>query len=351
MFGICEIYIDDLCEEFIKDFVFLMFWVNVVYEGVYLFGILIVWLLIFKCLIEIVEEIGVDVVVYGVIGKGNDQVWFEFFCYVFNLDIKVIVLWCDWMFKFWIDLINFVEQYQILVFKDKCGEVLFFVDVNMLYLLLEGKVLEDLNEEVLYYVYQWIVDLIEVLDEVIEIEIGFEKGDVVLFNGILMFLVILFVKLNDYGCDNGIGCFDMVENWFVGMKSCGIYEMLGGIIFLIVYWVMELIMFDCGVGYFKDELMLCYVLFIYNGFWFLFECEMLQVLIDKSQEYVIGMVCLKFYKGNVIVIGWVLFYLFYFEELVIFEDDEGVYDQKDVVGFIKLNVLCLCMLVKCDWID
>lgn len=276
-----NIYIVDVCEEFVCDFVFLMFCVNVLYEGLYLLGILIVCLLILKYLVEIVYKYGVDVVVYGVIGKGNDQVWFEFSVYVLDFLIKVIVFWWEWDLILCIKFLEFVEVNQILIVKDKCGEVLFSVDVNLLYILSEGKVLENFVDVVLEYVYQCIVLFEEVLDQLEFIEIIFEKGDVIVINGQVMSLVMILIKLNELGGKYGIGCLDFVENCFVGMKLCGIYEIFGGIVLLEVYCGIEQIMLDVGVGYLKDLIMLCYVELIYNGFWFSFECEMLQVLIDK----------------------------------------------------------------------
>lgn len=348
MLGIREIYIDDLREEFIKDFVFPMFRANAVYEGVYLLGTSIARPLISKRLIEIAEETGADAVAHGATGKGNDQVRFELSCYALNPDIKVIAPWRDWTFKSRTDLINFAEQHQIPVPKDKRGEAPFSVDANMLHSSSEGKVLEDPNEEAPHYVYQRTVDPTEAPDEVTEIEIGFEKGDAVSLNGTSMSPATLFAKLNDYGRDNGIGRLDMVENRFVGMKSRGIYETPGGTILLTAHRAMESITLDRGAGHLKDELMPRYASLIYNGFWFSPEREMLQALIDKSQEHVTGTVRLKLYKGNVIVTGRASPYSLYSEELVTFEDDEGAYDQKDAAGFIKLNALRLRTLAKRD---
>jgi argininosuccinate synthase len=348
MLGIKEIYIDDLREEFIRDFVFPMFRANAVYEGVYLLGTSIARPLISKRLIEIAEETGADAIAHGATGKGNDQVRFELSAYALNPDIKVIAPWRDWTFKSRTDLLEFAEQHQIPVPKDKRGEAPFSVDANMLHSSSEGKVLEDPAEEAPNYVFQRTVDPTEAPDEVTYIEIGFEKGDAVSLNGEKMSPATLFAKLNDYGRDNGIGRLDMVENRFVGMKSRGIYETPGGTILLTAHRAMESITLDRGASHLKDELMPRYAELIYNGFWFSPEREMLQALIDKSQEHVTGSVKLKLYKGNVILVGRSSPYSLYSEELVTFEDDQGAYDQKDAAGFIKLNALRLRTLAKRD---
>jgi len=346
MLGIKEIYIDDLREEFIRDFVFPMFRANAVYEGVYLLGTSIARPLISKRLIEIAEETGADAIAHGATGKGNDQVRFELSAYALNPDIKVIAPWRDWSFKSRSDLLDFAEKHQIPVPKDKRGEAPFSVDANMLHSSSEGKVLEDPAEEAPGYVYQRTVDPTEAPDEATYIEIGFEKGDAVSLNGERMSPATLFAKLNDYGRDNGIGRLDMVENRFVGMKSRGVYETPGGTILLTAHRAMESITLDRGAGHLKDELMPRYAELIYNGFWFSPEREMLQALIDKSQEHVTGTVTLKLYKGNVILTGRTSPYSLYSEELVTFEDDQGAYDQKDAAGFIKLNALRLRTLAK-----
>ena len=348
MLGIKEIYIDDLREEFMRDFVFPMFRANAVYEGVYLLGTSIARPLISKRLIEIAEETGADAIAHGATGKGNDQVRFELSAYALNPDIKVIAPWRDWTFKSRTDLLDFAEQHQIPVPKDKRGEAPFSVDANMLHSSSEGKVLEDPAEEAPNYVFQRTVDPTEAPDVVTEIEIGFEKGDAVSLNGERLSPATLFAKLNDYGRDNGIGRLDMVENRFVGMKSRGIYETPGGTILLTAHRAMESITLDRGASHLKDELMPRYSELIYNGFWFSPEREMLQALIDKSQEHVTGTVKLKLYKGNVILVGRSSPYSLYSEELVTFEDDQGAYDQKDAAGFIKLNALRLRTLAKRD---
>jgi len=347
-FGVKEIFVEDLREEFVRDFVFPMFRANAVYEGVYLLGTSIARPLISKRLIEIAEETGADAVAHGATGKGNDQVRFELSAYALNPDIKVIAPWRDWSFKSRTDLLDFAEKHQIPVPKDKRGEAPFSVDANMLHSSSEGKVLEDPAEEAPNYVFQRTVDPTEAPDAVTEIEIGFEKGDAVSLNGEKMSPATLFAKLNDYGRDNGIGRLDMVENRFVGMKSRGIYETPGGTILLTAHRAMESITLDRGAGHLKDELMPRYAELIYNGFWFSPEREMLQALIDKSQEHVTGSVKLKLYKGNVILVGRSSPYSLYSEELVTFEDDQGAYDQKDAAGFIKLNALRLRTLAKRD---
>ena len=348
MMGVKEIYIDDLREEFIADFVFPMFRANTVYEGTYLLGTSIARPLISKRLIEIAAETGADAIAHGATGKGNDQVRFELSAYALNPNIKVIAPWRDWSFKSRTDLLDFAEKHQIPVPKDKRGEAPFSVDANMLHSSSEGKVLEDPNEEAPAYVYQRTVDPTEAPDRVTEIEIGFEKGDPVSLNGEKLSPATLFARLNDYGRDNGIGRLDLVENRFVGMKSRGVYETPGGTILLTAHRAMESITLDRGAAHLKDELMPRYAELIYNGFWFSPEREMLQALIDKSQEKVAGTVRLKLYKGNVIVCGRASPYSLYSEALVTFEDDQGAYDQKDAAGFIKLNALRLRTLAKRD---
>jgi argininosuccinate synthase len=348
LMGIKEIHIDDLREEFIRDFVFPMFRANAVYEGVYLLGTSIARPLISKRLIEIAHETGADAIAHGATGKGNDQVRFELAAYALDPDIKVIAPWRDWTLKSRTDLIDFAEKHQIPVPKDKRGEAPFSVDANMLHSSSEGKVLEDPWEEAPEYVHQRTVSPMDAPDVATEITIGFEKGDAVSLNGKAMSPATLFAKLNDYGRDNGIGRLDLVENRFVGMKSRGIYETPGGTILLAAHRAMESITLDRGAAHLKDELMPRYAELIYNGFWFSPERDMLQALIDKSQEKVAGEVRLKLYKGNVIVVGRQSPYSLYSEELVTFEDDHGAYDQKDAAGFIRLNALRLRTLAKRD---
>ena len=341
LLGIKEIYIEDLREEFMSDFVFPMFRANAVYEGVYLLGTSIARPLISKRLIEIARDTGADAIAHGATGKGNDQVRFELAAYALNPDIKIIAPWRDWTLKSRTDLIDFAEQHQIPIPKDKRGEAPFSVDANMLHSSSEGKVLEDPWDEAPAYVYQRTVSPEEAPDKATEIEIGFEKGDAVALNGEPLSPATLFARLNDYGRDNGIGRLDLVENRFVGMKSRGVYETPGGTILLSAHRAMESITLDRGAAHLKDELMPRYAELIYNGFWFSPEREMLQAAIDHSQRDVDGTVRLKLYKGNVIVTGRKSDKSLYSDQLVTFEDDHGAYDQKDAAGFIKLNALRL----------
>jgi argininosuccinate synthase len=341
MLGIREIYIEDLREEFIADFVFPMFRANALYEGVYLLGTSIARPLISKRLIEIAAETGADAIAHGATGKGNDQVRFELSAYALNPDIRVIAPWRDWSFKSRTDLINFAEQHQIPVAKDKKGEAPFSVDANMLHSSSEGKVLEDPAEEAPEYVYQRTVSAEDAPDHATVVEIGFKKGDAVTLDGEALSPATLFQKLNDLGRDNGIGRIDLVENRFVGMKSRGVYETPGGTILLQAHRAIESITLDRGAAHLKDELMPRYAELIYNGFWFSPEREMLQAAIDRSQEHVEGTVRLKLYKGNVMVIGRSSPKSLYSDALVTFEDDRGAYDQKDAAGFIRLNALRL----------
>lgn len=336
-----DIYIEDLREEFISNYVFPMFRANAVYEGVYLLGTSIARPLISKRLIEIAQETGADAIAHGATGKGNDQVRFELAAYALNPDIKIIAPWRDWTIKSRTELIEFAEQHQIPIPKDKRGESPFSVDANMLHSSSEGKVLEDPNEEAPDYVFQRSVSPEEAPDKATIIEIEFKKGDAVALDGEKMSAATLFQKLNDLGRDNGIGRLDLVENRFVGMKSRGIYETPGGTILLSAHRAMESLTLDRGAAHLKDELMPRYAELIYNGFWFSPEREMLQAAIDHSQKDVEGVVRLKLYKGNVIVIGRRSQKSLYSDMLVTFEDDHGAYDQKDAAGFIKLNALRL----------
>ncbi len=328
-------------EEFIADFVFPMFRANALYEGVYLLGTSIARPLIAKRLVEIAAETGADAIAHGATGKGNDQVRFELAAYALNPDIKVIAPWREWAFKSRSDLIAFAEAHQIPVPRDKRGEAPFSVDANMLHSSSEGKVLEDPWEEPPPYVFQRTVSPEDAPDKVTEITLSFEKGDAVALNGKAMSPATLFAALNDLGRDNGIGRIDLVENRFVGMKSRGIYETPGGTILHAAHRAMESLTLDREAMHLKDQLMPRYAELIYNGFWFAPEREMLQALIDKSQESVEGDVRLKLYKGNVIVVGRRSPKSLYSDALVTFEDDRGAYDQKDAAGFIRLNALRL----------
>jgi len=348
LMGIKDIRIEDVREEFVRDFVFPMFRANALYEGTYLLGTSIARPLISKRLVEIAEETGADAIAHGATGKGNDQVRFELSAYALNPDIKVIAPWREWELKSRTQLIDFAEKHQIPVPKDKRGEAPFSVDANLLHSSSEGKVLEDPNEEPPAYVFQRTVSPEEAPDTPTVVKVGFKRGDAVSINGKALPPHEILAALNDLGRDNGIGRLDLVENRFVGMKSRGIYETPGGTILIAAHRAIESLTLDRGAAHLKDELMPRYAELIYNGFWFSPEREMLQALIDKSQEHVEGTVTLKLYKGNVIVIGRESDKSLYSDALVTFEDDHGAYDQKDAAGFIRLNALRLRTLAKRD---
>ena len=341
-----NIYIEDLREEFVRDFVFPMFRANALYEGVYLLGTSIARPLIAKKQIDIARAVGADAVSHGSTGKGNDQVRYELSYYALEPDIKIIAPWREWEFKSREDLIAFAEQNQIPVAKDKRGDAPFSVDANLLHSSSEGKVLEDPAVEPPPYVYQRTISPEEAPDKATIITVGFKKGDAVSVNGNPLSPANLLATLNDYGRDNGIGRLDLVENRFVGMKSRGVYETPGGTILLAAHRAMESITLDRGAAHLKDDLMPRYAELIYYGFWFSPEREMLQALIDKSQEHVEGEVTMDLYKGNVIVTGRESSKSLYSSTLVTFEDDQGAYDQKDAQGFIKLNALRLRTLAQ-----
>jgi argininosuccinate synthase len=341
LMGIKDIRIVDVREEFVADYVFPMFRANALYEGLYLLGTSIARPLIAKHLVDIARETGADAVAHGSTGKGNDQVRYELSAYALNPDIKVIAPWREWEFKSRTDLMNFAEQHQIPVPKDKKGDAPFSVDANLLHSSSEGKVLEDPWQEPPEFVHQRTVSPMDAPDEVTEIEIEFRKGDPIALNGKKLSPATLLAALNDLGRDNGIGRLDLVENRFVGMKSRGVYETPGGTILMQAHRAIESITLDRGAAHLKDDIMPRYAELIYNGFWFAPEREMLQALIDKSQEDVEGAVRLKLYKGNVIVTGRKSAKSLYSDALVTFEDDQGAYDQKDAAGFIKLNALRL----------
>ncbi len=341
--GIKEIYIEDLREDFVRDYVFPMFRANAVYEGVYLLGTSIARPLIAKRQIEIAREVGADAVAHGATGKGNDQVRFELSYYALEPDIKIISPWREWEFNSRADLIAFAEKHQIQVPKDKRGEAPFSTDANLLHTSSEGKALEDPNQEAPAHVYQRSVDPEQAPDTPTYVEIGFEQGDAVSVDGTKLTPAALLAKLNELGGDNGIGRLDLLENRFVGMKSRGIYETPGGTVLLAAHRGIEQVTLDGGAAHLKDDLMPRYAELIYNGFWFSPEREMLQALIDKSQELVTGTVRLKLYKGSASVVGRASPYSLYSEDHVTFEEDD-VYDQKDAEGFIKLNALRLRLL-------
>ena len=336
-----NIFVEDLREEFVRDYVFPMFRANALYEGVYLLGTSIARPLIAKKQIDIAEKLGADAVAHGATGKGNDQVRFELAYYALKPDIKVIAPWREWDLTSRTKLIEFAEAHQIPIAKDKRGDAPFSVDANLLHSSSEGKVLEDPAVEPESIVYQRTIDPKDAPDQETVVEIGFEKGDAVSIDGKPLSPASLLTALNEFGRANGIGRIDLVENRFVGMKSRGVYETPGGTILLVAHRAMESITLDRGAAHLKDELMPRYAELIYNGFWFSPEREMLQAAIDKSQQFVSGTVRLKLYKGNVIVIGRSSPYSLYSQDLVTFEDDRGAYDQKDAAGFIKLNALRL----------
>ncbi len=343
MLGIKDehIFIDDLREEFVRDFVFPMFRANAQYEGDYLLGTSIARPLIAKRQIEIARQVGADAVCHGATGKGNDQVRFELGYYALEPDIKVIAPWREWSFRSREALIEFAEKNQIPIAKDKRGEAPFSVDANLLHSSSEGKVLEDPWTQAPEYVHMRTISPEAAPDKATEITIDFEKGDAVAINGEKMSPATLLTRLNQLGHDNGIGRLDLVENRFVGMKSRGVYETPGGTILLAAHRGIESITLDRGAAHLKDELMPKYAELIYNGFWFAPEREMLQSLIDKSQERVTGTVRMKLYKGNAVVTGRKSPYSLYDQELVTFEEGAVAYDHRDAAGFIKLNALRL----------
>lgn len=339
-----HIFIDDLREEFVRDYVFPMMRANALYEGTYLLGTSIARPLIAKRQIEIAKMVGADAVSHGATGKGNDQVRFELGYYALEPDVKVIAPWREWDLTSRTKLIEFAEAHQIPVAKDKRGEAPFSTDANLLHTSSEGKVLEDPWDEVPDYVYSRTNHPEEGPDTPEYITIDFERGDGVALNGEGMSPATLLAKLNDLGKTHGIGRLDLVENRFVGMKSRGMYETPGGTIYHIAHRGIEQLTLDRGAAHLKDELAPRYAELIYNGLWFSPEREMLQAAIDHSQSHVTGTVRLKLYKGNAWVVGRRSPYSLYSEKVVTFEDDAGAYDQKDAEGFIKLNALRLRLL-------
>ncbi len=341
MFGIKEIFIDDLRETFVKDFVFPMFRANTLYEGQYLLGTSIARPLIAQRQIEIAEMVGADAVAHGATGKGNDQVRFELSYYSLKPDIKIIAPWREWDLTSRTRLIEFAEANQIPIAKDKRGEAPFSVDANLLHSSSEGKILEDPAVEADEIVYQRTISPETAPDRATVIAIDFEGGDPVAIDGVRMSPATLLTRLNELGKANGIGRLDLVENRFVGMKSRGVYETPGGTILLLAHRSMESITLDREAGHLKDMLMPRYAELIYNGFWFSPERRMLQALIDESQRSVTGRVRIKLYKGNVTCVGRESPHSLYDTRVVTFEDDQGAYDQVDAQGFIKLNALRL----------
>ena len=340
MMGVKEIFIEDLREEFVRDFVFPMFRANALYEGQYLLGTSIARPLIAKRQIEIAEQVGADAVAHGATGKGNDQVRFELGYYALKPEIKVIAPWREWDLTSRTKLIEYAERHQIPIPRDKRGEAPFSTDANLLHISAEGKVLEDPWSEPEEFVYSRTVAPEAAPDEPDYVEIGFERGDAISVDGARLSPASLLTKLNELGGKHGIGRLDLVENRFVGMKSRGVYETPGGTILHAAHRGIESITLDRGAAHLKDELMPRYAELIYNGFWFAPERLMLQALIDKSQENVEGTVRLKLYKGNARVVGRKSPKSLYSLAHVTFEEDQ-VYDQRDAEGFIKLNALRL----------
>lgn len=343
-----NIFIDDLREEFVRDYVFPMMRANALYEGLYLLGTSIARPLIAKRQIEIAKMVGADAVSHGATGKGNDQVRFELGYYALSPDIKIIAPWREWELTSRTALIAFAEEHQIPVPRDKRGESPFSTDANMLHTSSEGKVLEDPWDEVPDYVYSRTVNPEDAPDTPEVITVDFERGDAVAVNGEGMSPATALSTLNEYGRRHGIGRLDLVENRFVGMKSRGIYETPGGTILHLAHRGIEQLTLDRGAAHLKDELAPRYAELLYNGFWFSPEREMLQAAIDHSQVRVSGTVRLKLYKGSVIVTGRKSPNSLYNEKVVTFEDDAGAYDQRDAEGFIKLNALRLRLLGRRD---
>ena len=341
MLGVKEIFVDDLRETFVRDFVFPMFRANTLYEGQYLLGTSIARPLIAQRQIEIAEQVGADAVAHGATGKGNDQVRFELAYYALKPDIKVIAPWREWELTSRTKLMEFAEANQIPIARDKRGEAPFSVDANLLHSSSEGKALEDPAEEAPETVYQRTIRPEDAPDQAVSITIDFERGDPVAIDGVALSPAALLTRLNELGRANGIGRLDMVENRFVGMKNRGVYETPGGTILYVAHRAMETITLDREAGHLKDELMPRYAKLIYNGFWFSPERRMLQAAIDASQASVTGRVRLRLYKGNVNVVGRESPNSLYSMRTVTFEDDQGAYDQTDAQGFIKLNSLRL----------
>ena len=346
MFGVKQIYIEDLREDFVKNYIFPMFRANTLYEGQYLLGTAIARPLIAKRQIEIAEETGADAVCHGATGKGNDQVRFELGYYSLNPSIKVIAPWRDWDLTSRSKLIEFAEQNQIPIPKDKKGEAPFSVDANLLHTSSEGKLIENPENEPPEYIFQRTLSIDDANNTPTTVTIGFECGDPISVDGVKLSPATLFEKLNELGKNNGIGRLDLIENRFVGMKSRGIYETPGGTILLKAHRAIEELTLDSGTMHLKDELMPKYATLIYNGLWFSPEREMLQKAIDESQKYVTGEITLKLYKGNILISNRSSIHSLYDTDLVSFEDSDTDYDQSDAGGFIKINALRLRLLAK-----
>ena len=343
-----NIFIEDVREEFVRDFVFPMFRANTVYEGQYLLGTSIARPLIAKRQIEIARMLGADAVSHGSTGKGNDQVRYEVAYYALEPDIEVIAPWREWDFKSREALLAFAEQHQIQITKDKRGEAPFSVDANLLHSSSEGKVLEDPAIEAPEFVHMRTISPEDAPDKATVFTMDFEQGDACAIDGVRLSPAALLTRLNQLGHDNGVGRLDLVENRYVGMKSRGVYETPGGTILLAAHRGIESITLDRGSAHLKDELMPRYAELIYNGFWFTPEREMLQAAIDHSQAMVTGQVRIKLYKGNVSIIGRSSPFSLYDQDLVTFEEGKIAYDHRDATGFIKLNALRLRVAARRD---
>ena len=337
--GVKQIYIDDLREEFVRDFVFPMFRANTIYEGEYLLGTSIARPLIAKRLIEIANEVGADAISHGATGKGNDQVRFELGAYALKPGIKVIAPWREWDLTSRETLMEYCEKHNIPVDFSKKKKSPYSMDANLLHISYEGKILENPWTEAEEDMWRWTVSPEAAPDQATYLDLTYEKGDIVAINGEKMSPATVLTYLNKVGGENGIGRLDLVENRYVGMKSRGCYETPGGTIMLKAHRAIESITLDREVAHLKDSLMPKYADMIYNGYWWSPERKMLQAMIDQSQEYVNGEVRVKLYKGNVIVVGRRSADSLFDEKVATFEDDAGAYNQKDAEGFIKLNAL------------
>ena len=337
--GIKEIYIDDLREEFARDFVFPMFRANAVYEGEYLLGTSIARPLIAKRLVEIANETGADAISHGATGKGNDQVRFELGAYALKPGVKVIAPWREWDLNSREKLMAYCDEHNIQVEKKKGGKSPYSMDANLLHISYEGDILEDPWAEPEEDMWLWSVSPEEAPDEPTYIELSYEKGDIVAIDGEAMSPATVMEYLNKLAGANGIGRADIVENRFVGMKSRGCYETPAGTVMLRGHRAIESLTLDREAAHLKDSVMAKYAELVYNGFWWSPERQALQALVDQTQEYVNGKVRLKLYKGNVIVVGRQSTDSLFDESIATFEDDAGAYNQQDAEGFIKLNAL------------
>ncbi len=345
--GIKEIYIEDLREEFAKDFVFPMMRANAIYEGEYRLGTSIARPLISKRLVEIAKEVGADAIAHGATGKGNDQVRFELAAYALMPDVKVIAPWREWDLLSREKLMAYAEEHDIAIDNKKKGKKSpYSMDANLLHISYEGGVIEDPANEPEEDMWMWTVSPENAPDEPTYLDIGYEKGDIVSINGEAMSAATVMEYLNKVGGENGVGRDDIVENRFVGMKARGCYETPAGTIMLKAHRAMESLTLDRNAAHLKDDLMPRYAEMIYNGFWFSPEREMLQTLIDQSQEFVTGSVRLKLYKGNVVIVGRSSDVSLFDEEIATFDEDDGAYNHKDAEGFIKLNALRLRIAAK-----